>query len=133
MVVVVVAAGSSPPTTNLPQQRAQPPVGAASSVFKILRPTPALMSRKPLSILPAFAFPFVIALAAAKAADPAALWSAKIQPLLDLHCIKCHGLIDSRDCKPCSNGWLICPDSSCKGCCPTHSGKDYTAVKVQRN
>ncbi|WP_143437236.1 hypothetical protein [Hymenobacter mucosus] len=49
------------------------------------------------------------------------------------HCIKCHGLIDSRDCKPCSNGWLICPDSSCKGCCPTHSGKSYTPVKVQRN
>jgi len=27
-------------------------------------------------------------------ADPAALWSGKVQPLLDLQCVKCHGPID---------------------------------------
>lgn len=27
-------------------------------------------------------------------ADPQALWSAKVQPLLDLHCVKCHGPIE---------------------------------------
>jgi len=31
----------------------------------------------------------------AVAADPAALWSGKVQPLLDRHCVKCHGPIES--------------------------------------
>ena len=31
----------------------------------------------------------------AAAADPAALWSARVQPLLDRHCVKCHGPIDA--------------------------------------
>ena len=30
----------------------------------------------------------------AAAADPAALWSAQVQPLLDRHCVKCHGPIE---------------------------------------
>ena len=45
------------------------------------------------------AIPFLVLLsllvaAAARGADPAALWSAKVQPLLDLQCVKCHGPID---------------------------------------
>ena len=30
----------------------------------------------------------------AAAADPAALWSTRVQPLLDRHCVKCHGPIE---------------------------------------
>ena len=30
----------------------------------------------------------------ASGADPASLWSAKVQPLLDLQCVKCHGPIE---------------------------------------
>ena len=37
--------------------------------------------------------PLLVA-AAARGDDPAALWSAKVQPLLDLQCVKCHGPID---------------------------------------
>ena len=42
-------------------------------------------------------FPLLILLTApglAAAADPAVLWSAKVQPLLDRHCVKCHGPIE---------------------------------------
>ena len=31
-----------------------------------------------------------------RAADAAALWSGQIQPLLDLHCIKCHGPLEQK-------------------------------------
>jgi hypothetical protein len=30
----------------------------------------------------------------AAGADPAALWSTRVQPLLDRHCVKCHGPIE---------------------------------------
>ena len=45
------------------------------------------------------AIPFLVLLpllvaAAARGADPAALWASKVQPLLDLQCVKCHGPID---------------------------------------
>jgi mono/diheme cytochrome c family protein len=36
------------------------------------------------------------AAAAAPAADAGRLWTAKIQPLLDLHCVKCHGPIEQK-------------------------------------
>ena len=44
-------------------------------------------------------FPLLVLLAVtaadhAGAADPATLWSAKVQPLLDLQCVKCHGPIE---------------------------------------
>jgi len=57
------------------------------------------MFRRPHPTFPAcaFLFPLAIALAVpAPAADPAALWPAKIQPLLDLHCIKCHGPLEQK-------------------------------------
>ena len=37
---------------------------------------------------------FVMATGGAEGADPAALWNAKVQPLLDRHCVKCHGPIE---------------------------------------
>ena len=45
------------------------------------------------------AIPFLVLLAlliadTARGADPAALWASKVQPLLDLQCVKCHGPID---------------------------------------
>jgi mono/diheme cytochrome c family protein len=33
----------------------------------------------------------------ASGADAAALWSAKVQPLLDVHCVKCHGPIEQKN------------------------------------
>jgi len=44
-------------------------------------------------------FPLLVLLAVTAAdhaggADPATLWSAKVQPLLDLQCVKCHGPIE---------------------------------------
>lgn len=42
-------------------------------------------------------FPLLMLLTApglAAAADPAALWSTRVQPLLDRHCVKCHGPIE---------------------------------------
>jgi len=48
------------------------------------------------------------------------------------HCLngKCGEILDSRDLKTCSNGWLIC--SSCKTCCPQHTGREYTPRYVER-
>src|SRR5437764_15251653 len=42
---------------------------------------------------------FLLALAAPhflRAADAAALWSGKIQPLFDVNCVKCHGVIEQK-------------------------------------
>jgi mono/diheme cytochrome c family protein len=44
-----------------------------------------------LSFLMAFA-----AASLARGADAAALWSAKVQPIFDAHCVKCHGLIERK-------------------------------------
>lgn len=43
-----------------------------------------------LALLPAFATP-------GSAADPTALWSAKVQPIFDANCIKCHGLLERKN------------------------------------
>src|SRR5262245_3722003 len=32
----------------------------------------------------------------AKGADAAALWSGKVQPLFDVQCVKCHGLLKQK-------------------------------------
>lgn len=46
------------------------------------------------------------------------------------HCLngKCEKLLDSRDLKNCSEGWMIC---TCGTCCPKHSGREYTPKYVQ--
>ncbi|MFA7419152.1 MAG: hypothetical protein WCZ90_05640 [Melioribacteraceae bacterium] len=48
------------------------------------------------------------------------------------HCLngKCGEVLDSRDLKTCSNGWLIC--SSCNTCCPQHTGRGYMPRIVVR-
>src|SRR6266550_8249334 len=45
------------------------------------------------------AFTFFLALASARlacGADAAALWSSKVQPILDANCVKCHGLMQQK-------------------------------------
>ena len=44
--------------------------------------------------LPPLLLLLLLASGRAAAADPAALWSAQVQPLLDRHCVKCHGPIE---------------------------------------
>ena len=42
---------------------------------------------------------FLLAFASARfacGADAAALWSSKVQPIFDVHCVKCHGLIERK-------------------------------------
>src|SRR5580765_746249 len=42
---------------------------------------------------------FLLAFASARfacGADAAALWSGKVQPIFDAHCVKCHGLIQQK-------------------------------------
>jgi hypothetical protein len=59
------------------------PVGFRSSVWLAMD----LRRLTPLLIL-------LIASRSAAGADPAALWSTQVQPLLDRHCVKCHGPIE---------------------------------------
>ena len=57
--------------------------------------------------------PLLLALAAAPAAwgaDAAALWSGKVQPLLDVQCVKCHGVFEQK-----SGLELDTPESVMKG------------------
>src|SRR5688572_32900577 len=45
------------------------------------------------------AFTFLLTLASARfacGADSVALWSSKVQPILDANCVKCHGLIERK-------------------------------------
>lgn len=46
------------------------------------------------------------------------------------HCLngKCRRILDSRDNKTCTNGWLVC---ECKTCCPKHSGRKFDPIVVE--
>lgn len=48
------------------------------------------------------------------------------------HCIKCRKLIDSRDADKCSNGWLICHDKNCRGCCDIHTKVEIKPIIRQQ-
>lgn len=55
---------------------------------------------------------------------------SEVQSIIRItHCIKCAKLIDSRDAKKCSNGWLICHDAACNGCCDVHSHKTIDHIE----
>ena len=70
--------------------KSAPRVPAKPAARRRAKPRGAPRSRH----LPVILFVVLAASRACAAADPAAVWSAKVQPLFDVHCVKCHGPIE---------------------------------------